>query len=366
MTTAAEPHATEEPSVEIHKPKRSWRGWLKEYAVIAIGILIALPASPTGAWAWGGTGHRIIGELAAKNFPKEIPDFLKTPLAIRQIGLLAQEPDISKGAGQPHDADLDPGHFLDVSDDGTILGGPRLDALPATRRDFDTALRAAGAEQYKAGFLPYNIVGGYQQLVKDFALLRMDVAAAKFAGKFNHTKAMRERFADARAVRQLLTLRDLGVWAHYIGDTSQPMHASIHFNGWGEGANPNGFIVTPGLHAKFESDFVNTSIRETDVAAKLRPLRDCGCAIADLTRDYLQASWELVVPTYQLEKDGAFDAATPQAKAFTEERLAEAAAMLRDMVAMAWRESGAATLGNRNKMTVADIEAGKVDPALLE
>jgi hypothetical protein len=329
-------------------------------------MIVALMALPQSAFGWGGTGHRTIGELAARNFPTEIPDFLKTPLAIRQIGLMAQEPDISRGAGQPHDADSDPGHFLNVSDDGTILGGPLLNALPATRRDFDTALRAAGAEQYKAGFLPYNIMGGYQQLVKDFALLRMDVAAAKFAGKFNHTKAVRQRFAEAREVRQLLTLRDLGVWAHYVGDTSMPLHISVHYNGWGEGPNPNGFIAAPGLHAKFESDFVNANVREADVAAKLRPLRDCGCAIADLTRDYLQASWRLVVPTYQLEKEGAFDAVTPRAKAFTAERLAEAAAMLRDMVAMAWRESGSATLGNRNKMTVADIEAGKADPALLE
>jgi hypothetical protein len=44
----------------------------------------------------------------------------------------------------------------------------------------------------------------------------------------------------------------------------------------------------------------------------------------------------------------------------------EDAAMLRDMVAMAWQESGTATLGYLHKMTVADIEAGKADPALLE
>jgi hypothetical protein len=343
-------------------PALFFPGGFMRKAVIVI-VLLALPQS---ASAWGGTGHRYIGELAARNFPKEIPGFLRTPQAERQIGLMAQEPDISRNTGQPHDADSDPGHYLKVSDDGTILGGPLLNALPATRRDFDTALRLVSADQYKAGFLPYNIMDGYQQLVKDFALLRMDVAAATFAEKFKYTKAVRKRFVDARVVRQVLTLRDLGVWAHYVGDASQPMHASIHLLSWSDGPNPNGFTTALGLHGKFESDFVDAHVRESDVATALRPPRDCGCAIAELTRDYLLTSWKLLVPTYQFEKDAAYDAATPQAKAFTVERLAAGAAMLRDMVAMAWRESGTATLGYLHKMTVADIEAGKADPALLE
>src|SRR5262249_47021733 len=143
--------------------------------------------APVPAWAWGGTGHRYIGELAARNFPKEIPAFLRTPQAATQIGLLAQEPDISRNAGQPHDDDSDPGHFLDAADDGSVFGGPKLAALPATRKDFDSALRAVGADEYKAGFLPYNTMDGWQQLVKDFALLRRDMAAQKYARKFSLT-----------------------------------------------------------------------------------------------------------------------------------------------------------------------------------
>jgi len=43
----------------------------------------------------------------------------------------------------------------------------------------------------------------------------------------------------------------------------------------------------------------------------------------------------------------------------------EAAAMLRDMVADAWRASGEATLGYKTKASIADLEAGKVDPRSL-
>jgi len=328
--------------------------------------LVLLAASGAPGWAWGGTGHRMIGEVAAGHFPKQIPAFLRSRQAVAQIGLLAQEPDISRNAGQPHDADSDPGHFVDVSDDGSILGGPKLAALPASRRDYDTALRAAGTDEYKAGFLPYNIMGGWQQLVKDFALLRRDIAAQKYARKFAMTAAEKNSYARSQAVRQLLTLRDLGVWAHYVGDAIQPMHASLHYNGWGEGPNPEGFVTTPGLHAKFEAAFVDAHIRQQDVAAAMRGYRDCSCTLQERTQNYLTASQAEVVPLYRLEKAGAFDAATPEAKRFVIQQIAEGAAMLRDLVTDAWRESGKAMLGYKTKSSVADIEAGHADPRRLD
>jgi len=326
-------------------------------------LLLILSSPP--AFAWGGTGHRYIGELAVRNFPKQIPAFLRTPTAATQIGLLAQEPDISRNAGEPHDADLDPGHFLDVSDDGTILGGPKLAALPTTRAGYDTALRAVGSDQYKAGFLPYNLMEGWQQLVKDFALLRRDMAAQKYARKFGFTAAQRRDTANALAVRQLLTLRDLGVWAHFVGDASQPMHVSVHYNGWGEGPNPEGFVTTAGLHAKFEATFVDAHVSEAEVAAKIRPAHSCTDPVQACVTAYLTATHEGVLPVYRFEKAGAFDAATPDAKAFAIQCLAEAASRLRDMVADAWAASGNAMLGYKTKASVADIEAGKIDPRSL-
>ena len=326
-------------------------------------VLLALSSAPV--LAWGGTGHRYIGELAVRNFPSQIPAFLRTPAAATQIGLLAQEPDTSRNAGEPHDADLDPGHFLDVSDDSTILGGPKLAALPKTREDYDTALRAVGSDQYKAGFLPYNLMEGWQQLVKDFALLRRDMAAQKYARKFGFTAGQRRDTANALAVRRSLTLRDLGVWAHFVGDASQPMHVSVHYNGWGEGPNPEGFVTTAGLHAKFETAFVDAHVSEAEVAAKIRPLGSCTDPVQVCVTAYLTATHEGVLPVYRFEKAGAFDAATPEAKAFTIRCLAEAASMLRDMVADAWRASGDAMLGYKTKASVADLEAGKIDPRSL-
>ena len=167
------------------------------------------------------------------------------------------------------------------------------------------------------------------------------------------------------SVRQMLTLRDLGVWAHFVGDASQPMHVSVHYNGWGEGPNPEGFVTTAGLHAKFEATFVDAHVSETEVAAKIRPMRSCTDPVQACVTTYLTASHEGVLPVYRFEKAGAFDAATPEARAFTIQCLAEAASMLRDMVADAWRASGDAMLGYKIKASVADLEAGKIDPRSL-
>jgi hypothetical protein len=325
------------------------------------GGALVLTLAPLPALAWGSLGHRFIGELAAKNFSPAIPAFLRTPEAGRRIGELAREPDRSRGAGQPHDGERDPGHFVDGADDGSVLGGPELAALPATRQDFDTALRAVGSTQYQAGFLPYAVMDGWQQLVKDFTLWRADVAGAKFAA----SEQDRQWYGDDRRLRQLLTLRDLGVWAHFVGDASQPMHVSVHYNGWGDGPNPQGFVTTAGLHAKFETAFVNANITEADVAARMRPYRDCACTIQVHTETYLLATQSLVNKTYQFEKDGAYDLGAPAAKAFVAQRIAEAAAMLRDLVTDAWRASDDAVIGYTDKIVIKDIEAGKADPAIL-
>ncbi len=320
-----------------------------------------LLGSQAQALAWGYIGHHMIGEVAARNFPAELPSFLRTPAFVSQLGALSQEPDVSRNSGNPHDADLDPGHFLDVSDDGTVLGGPKLSALPATRKDFDTAMRALGHDEYYAGFLPYNIMDGWQQLVHDFALLRAYGAAVKYAPKFHLHAADKAGYARLLALRQMLTLRDLGYWAHFVEDASQPLHVSVHYNGWGDFPNPQGFVTAPGLHARFEADFVTANIQEQDVAALMRPYRHCDDSVQGCVQCYIAETAQHTIPLYELDKAGAFDPAHPTAesKAFTAARLAAAANTLRDMVVDAWRGSANAMLGYKVKTPVADYESGK-------
>ncbi len=242
-----------------------------------------------------------------------------------------------------------------------VAAGVPFSALPATREDYDTALRAAKTDEYKEGFLPYEIIDGWQQLEKDFALWR----AARAGEKFAKSAADRAWYTKDRKLREMLTLRDLGVWGHFVGDGSQPLHVSAHYNGWGDGPNPQGFTTQKGIHSKFEEAFVVANLTETNIAAVLPAPADCRCTIQAHTQLLLNNALSHAVEVYQFEKDGALDKATPEAKTFTATRIAEGAAMLRDMVTDAWRQSADMVVGYQQKLPMKDVEAGRADPAAL-
>ena len=87
-------------------------------AVPALALAVVLAAAPSSLFAWGNTGHRMLGEIAIRALPAEMPAFLRTKQAAIDVGELSREPDRSKGSGKLHDHDRDPGHFIDLDDDG--------------------------------------------------------------------------------------------------------------------------------------------------------------------------------------------------------------------------------------------------------
>jgi hypothetical protein len=199
------------------------------YEAVALGMA----AIRTDEWVSG---------IAIEKLPDSVPEFIRTPEAAADIAVLGRELDRSKGAGKTHDAERDPGHYIDLADDGAVMGVLPLAKLPETREAYDTELRAGGFTQYKAGYLPYSIVDGWQQVKKDFAYWRALTRAIETAA----TPLERAWFEADRRLREKLTIRDIGVWSHYVGDASQPLHVSVHYNGWGDFPNPDGF-TTKGL-----------------------------------------------------------------------------------------------------------------------
>jgi len=312
--------------------------------------------TPGVVLAWGSTGHRIVGEAAVRALPAEIPGFLRTPQAATDVGEYSREPDRAKGAGRVHDNDRDPGHFLDLSDDGTALGGPTLAALPPTRAEYDTALRAVGQDSWKAGYLPYSIIDRYEQLAKDLAYWRVLAAA-----EANPAWAAHQAFFTAdRIRREQQILIAVGELSHFVGDGSQPLHVTVHFNGWGDFPNPQGFTRAK-VHGPFESDLVQATVTEPGVEAKMLAPRDCDCPIARRVADYLAATGALVVPFYELEKAGGLAPGDPRGPAFATQQIAVGASELRDLIVQAWHVSANETVGYK-PVAVADVVAGRVDP----
>ena len=324
-------------------------------AALACLAVAWTPAS--GARAWGATGHRLIGQLGVAALPSDLPAFLRGDKTVEAVGELAREPDRWKDSGAAHDTDRDKAHFVDVDDTGKVLGGPALAALPATRSDYEAALQKVGTDSYHAGYLPYSIIDGWQQLAKDFAYWRVLTAAIP-RERDPVRKAWLERDL---ARREALTVRDLGVWAHYVGDGSQPMHVSVHFDGWRNYPNPNGYTQDR-VHAPFEGAFVRAFVDPGQVRAAMPAASPCPDAIDVCVGSYLAATAATVEPFYALQKDGAFAGADPvRGTAFATQRLAAGAGELRDLVVSAWAASAHGSVGYP-EVSVEQVVKGGIDP----
>ena len=78
-------------------------------------------------------------------------------------------------------------------------------------------------------------------------------------------------------------LRDIGYLSHYVGDGSQPHHTSIHYNGWGDFPNPEGFTNSRQTHAVFEGEFTNRVARLDAVEAAMPAARIRGLSATQIT-----------------------------------------------------------------------------------
>ena len=333
---------------------------MKHLLVPSLLLALAVGGLASEVAAWGATGHRIIGVEAVRALPDEIPAFLRNPAAAAGIGELAREPDRWKGAGQPHDRERDTAHFVNLREDGRVMvaGGPHNTDLPRLKSEYDAALIAAGTDVDTAGYLPYALMDGYQQLVRNLGYWRvLSAAEARETDPGKHAW-----YREDRVRREALILRDLGVLAHYIGDASQPLHVSIHYNGWAEGEpNPEGFTTSRRTHSLFEGAFVRRNVRAADVAAAMPVPRLDGFELRASTAAYLLETLAGVTPFYRLEKAGAFVDGDPRGIAFATERLAAGAAVLRDWTVLAWLDSADERVG-WPAVSVAEVEAGTADP----
>jgi hypothetical protein len=197
-------------------------------------------------------------------------------------------------------------------------------------------LVAAGAQKAAAltnirwtGTLPYAAVETYEQMVAGMRRYR----AAKAKG------------ADTRLV-ELEVASYMGRLGHYTADGAQPLHDTIHHDGW-QGANPNGYTTEPRVHGRFESQFVESmKLTSDDVQA------DVPAAVAlpdafDGIVAHLDDAATHVEEVYQLDKSGVFasDAAKAspdraRAEALVRRQITRAAALLRDLAYTAWIRSG--------------------------
>jgi len=259
----------------------------------------------------------MINRLAVTTLPADVPAFLRSPEAISQIEYLGPEPDRWRSPSEPElVAAQAPEHFIDLELADAL--GP----LPHRRLDFEAKVFAAGQRPEKIGLQPWQATEVWQRLKAALREYRQLSAAHQ----------------DTRPVEQAI-LFYAGWLGHYAGDAAQPLHTTVHYNGW-VGPNPNGYTTEHRIHWQFEGPFVAANLHEPEVRARMTPARAIDGDIFDQYVAYLRHSATYTEKVYQLEKAGGFEGkGSAESREFTAERLAAGASMLRDMIYTAWIES---------------------------
>jgi hypothetical protein len=286
--------------------------------------LFLLTISAQSAFPWGNEGHSAINRVACEKLPSTVPEFLRN--ACDQLAYIAPEPDRWR---QPSELALkkfqEPDHFINLE---AVQG---MD-LPYDRYSFYRALSARREETpghpddlfpERVGLQPYAAIEVYERLVVAFREYRRSL--------LEHSNLA---YPEADAIFYA------GWLGHYVGDGANPLHTSIHYNGW-TGPNPKGYTTSNTIHWKMEGIFVAANFSQLQFA-DLVPSQP-----QQLTHpfpdyvNYLYDSHTLVESAYQLEKQGGFDGSgTPASRQFIRQRLAAGATMLRNMWYSAWLQSG--------------------------
>ena len=291
-------------------------------SALALAVALALPKD---LGACGPTGHRVVSRVAIRALPSDAPAFITRQ--IDWIGERAITPDTYRAASEPFiKMAEDPSHEWHIEQVAFLKEIPRsriefVQAVYDEYRRLETSNPAAALSMNVSGtgLLPYTVAEIYERLKVTF-------------------RAWRDQERDARIATftELDAAFYIGWLSHYVADGAQPLHASIHHDGW-RGDNPKGYTREGALHWGFENDFVDLiGLSEQDLQPRLgraRTIADPFSAIlAHLARSHTRLD-----QLYALEQKHAFaDKGNREARELVYNCTADGATLLRDLVYTAW------------------------------
>jgi hypothetical protein len=316
----------------------------------SLTIAAVLGALTFNAGAWDYEGHHAINELALASLPADFGGFTLTPAFKNRVAFLAGEPDRWRNVGDlPLKHFNGPDHYIDLED--LKLYGLTSETLPLMRYDFVAIIareRAAHPDKFPAidpardadhtrelsGFMPWAITEYYEKLKSCFSYLK---AFQKYGGT-------PEEIANAEANIVYV----MGVMGHFVGDGSQPLHTTMHFNGW-VGDNPRGYTTSMKFHAWIDGGYFRQTggINVGKLAGKIHPaerIKNAGQPDG-MFRDavsYIVEQNKLVGPLYELDKEGKLTGEGDkglEGRAFLDGQLVKAGQMLGDIWYTAWLEA---------------------------
>jgi len=206
------------------------------------------------------------GRVAARNLPVEMPLFFRS--ATDRLAYLLPEPDRWRGeawgglSGPRQELTnlTAANHNIRME----LLDGIRF---PTSRNEYIVLMVEKGivprdqVNMHKVGMVFYAIVEELQRLTVEFRLWR---------------EAQEAAVLDPVAVAQIQenAIFSAGVLGHWITDAGQPLHTTVHSDDWDPRfPNPHNY-VTKDIHGRFESQYVDRAIAESDIQSRVTPLRE--------------------------------------------------------------------------------------------
>ncbi|MCZ6600851.1 MAG: hypothetical protein O7A07_08410 [Acidobacteria bacterium] len=298
-------------------------------AAVLLCLTLGWPGTPL--LAWDAEGHRVITCLALDAVSLSDVPWLATPAVRRRILFQANEPDRRRAWPSPVLRHINaPDHYLNL--DGLQKFGLRPATLPRLRRDYLRSLvlanvprrLEAGAEANRnsagtlsrPGFLAHAMAEAY-------ARLQAALHQARILDGCRHGPHNEQQLEQAHAN----VIYELGRLSHLVGDGSQPLHTTRHFNGWW-GPNPGGYTTNRAFHHKVDSrPGDHAALTCAALAGSLAPLPhpDPQDPWPDILA-YLELTFSQVEPLYRLEQ--AHDMDGEKGTRFTAARLRAGAGML--------------------------------------
>jgi len=317
--------------------------------VLAVLSAAALAAPPSGAW--GVRGHTVANLAAVEGIPADGPAFLKAQEAY--IGHLGPIPDTWRSATEP---------YLRISEDANhgwyteqfaFVGDPPRSRTEFTLRVYDEYLRAKTADPERAklinirytGLQAYSVVEGYERMKAGMRLYRaVDQPGGQARVSLGAAlSGISPAFRDPAQVKQMLATDIafyMGWLGHYVADAAQPLHDSMHHDGW-SGENPKGYTRDPEIHGRFETRYVDLiEVTPPDVVKFMRREPRHLDDVWKATLDHSLEARNFVEDVYRLDLRGAFEKKDDvEARELVCKRLAAGATFLRDLAYTAWIES---------------------------
>ena len=274
-------------------------------------VCVILSIAGGTAWGWWSGGHNIMTKAAVRALPDEVPAFFRASEGM--IAHCSYDPDISKNRGAPHVSNAEhPEHYLDLE---LLEGKP----FPKNRYEFIQLCTELGLKPDKVGFVPYAVAEWTERLAVAFA---------------EHRKWPNNSFIQSKC------LVYAGFIAHYGQDMCQPLHLTIHFDGWKQA---DGSVLHKGIHEKTDA-LIEYLELDPSVLAKDQEIEALDDLMAGIVEEF-HAGYSLLKRVYELgdklpsygDKDWE---RVPEVVDFATERARASARFTAALYLTAWELSG--------------------------